>query len=62
MSSLLIQVANTPEPSCRPRWIAALWPPSRSLTQKVSHGSYFLMMSTDPSVLPPSRTKYSMLG
>src|SRR5262249_39110765 len=62
MSSLLIQVVNSPEPSRRPRLIAALWPPSRSLTHEVSHGEYFLMISTEPSVLPPSMTKYSRLG
>ena len=45
-----------------PRLIAALWPPSRSLTHCVSQGRYFLMISTEPSVLPPSRTKYSRFG
>jgi hypothetical protein len=62
MSSLLIQVKNRPELICNPRLMAALWPPSRSLTHWVSHGSYFLMISTDPSLLPPSSTKYSRLG
>ena len=62
MSSLLIQVAKSPEPSCSPRLIAALCPPSGSLTHVFSHGAYFLMISTDPSVLPPSMTKYSRFG
>ena len=39
-----------------------LWPPSGSLTHAVSQGSYFRMMSTEPSVLPPSSTKYSRFG
>ena len=55
MSSLLIHVAKRPEPSRSPRLIAALCPPSGSLTHVASQGAYFLMMSTEPSVLPPSR-------
>src|SRR5262245_32415190 len=62
MSSLLINVPCDPVPIRRPRLIAALWPPSGSLTQYVSHRSYFFMISTDPSLLPPSSTKYSRFG
>ena len=42
MSSLLIQVAKSPEPSRSPRLIAALCPPSRSLTHCVEPGRVLL--------------------
>ena len=57
MSSLLIQAACEPDPIRNPRLMAALWPRSGSLTQKSSHAEYFLIISTELSVLPPSSTK-----
>src|SRR5918993_1152290 len=41
---------------------ASVCPSSGSLTQYVSWSEYFSMMSTVPSVEPPSIMKYSRLG
>ena len=46
----------------KPLLTASAWPPSGSLHHAVSPAAYRSMISTEPSVDPPSATTYSSAG
>jgi hypothetical protein len=62
MSSELSQARISPVALLNPLLIACACPSSGSLTEYASRCSYFVMISTLPSLLPPSTMMYSRLG